>query len=59
MLCHYYYFKSLQPLKTINIQEFKNKNFTYDRCVLYIKTIQTDEKKKSHADNVVKVDEWR
>ena len=58
MLCHYFYLKSLEALETINIQEFKSENFTYYQCVLYIKARLTDEKKKTHTDNVnVEVDE--
>lgn len=32
----------------------KNENCTHDRCVLYIKTRKTDEKKKTQTDKDVK-----
>ena len=36
MLYHYYYFKCLQSLNDWKLPIFKNENFTYDGCVLYI-----------------------
>ena len=48
---HYYYFKFLQPLKTIDTQKWKLYTWW---CVLYIKTRKTDEKKKTQTDKDVK-----
>ena len=47
MLYHYHYFESLQPMKTINIQE---REFYTSLGRIISQSRQTDEKMKIHTD---------